>query len=148
METVKISPSRNANEVVLVANTPSFIFKRLREDSVVRYIADTHSAQEISEWFATHSEKPEQAEELVLRYMYLVALSMKDAKDVSELIGRIPLDSIHWGKEIAELAASRAKPTTMISLDAPTTKRTPMSSTASTGIFIPDTKGFQIRWVK
>jgi hypothetical protein len=148
METVKITPSANANEVVLVANTPSFIFKRLREDTVVRYIVDTHSAEEIANWFTSHAAKPEIAEELVLRYMYLVALSMKDAKDVSRLIGKLPLDSFQWGREIAELAAARAKPATIISINTTKPKAAYMSSAGSTGIIVPDGKGFQLRWSK
>jgi hypothetical protein len=145
METIKISPSPNANEVVLVANTPSFIFKRLREDTVVRYIADTHSSDDIAKWFSDHPEKPESVEELVLRYMYLVALSMKDAKDYSRLIGNLPLGSFQWGREIGELAAARTRPVTVISIGPPTPKRATISSTSSTGIFLPD---FQSRWVK
>jgi len=145
---MKILPSANANEAVLVANTPSFIFKRLREDSVVRYIADTHSADDIASWFAHHSDVPKTAEELVLRYMYLVAISMKNATDIFRLIGQIPVDSFQWGKEISELAIARARPMTVIPIETNKPKPKSITSTGSTGIFVPDGNGFQLRWTK
>jgi hypothetical protein len=149
METLKISPSASANEAVLVANTPSFIFKRLREDPIVRQIADALKPAQIADWLRARGGKPENPEDLVLRYMYLVAFSMKDPKEVTALMGDLPLNSVEWGKQIVELGLAKARASTQIIWSMPQSKSmATVATSASHGIFIPDTKSFHVRKIQ
>jgi hypothetical protein len=94
----------NANEAVLVANTPSYLLERLRKDNSVARIAQSLSTSAI---LATLRESsgtdPQRVQDVVQRYIYLVAAAMKDPSEVWPGLSEINLKKLQWGEELREL---------------------------------------------
>jgi hypothetical protein len=111
----------NANEVVLVANTPSYLLDRLRKDASVAHLAQTLSTPAILDalraWSATD---PERVQDVVLRYVYLAALAMKDPSEIWPGLGEIDLHRLEWGDRLREIIKVENVATNRFVIGAPT----------------------------
>jgi len=108
---------RSANEAVLIANTPSYLFDALKKDVAVQTVAETLTAPEIlSNLARILSIPPESPHDLVAQYVYLVALSIKDPKDVWPALDQIDMRNLEWGDQIRSAMKVEFIPTTQIDL--------------------------------
>lgn len=105
---------KTANEAVLVANTPSFLFDRLRRDAAVDYVSKTLPASEILENLRFSVTEPLNVQDVVLGYVYLVALTMKPSTEVWPVLERLDLSRLEWGSEIRALMKAEAIPTSHV----------------------------------
>jgi hypothetical protein len=95
---------RNANETVLVANTPSYLLDRLRKDNAVAQIAQTLPTAAILATLRESSARdPERVQDVVQRYVYLVAASMKDPSEIWPELAEINLRKLEWGDQLRDL---------------------------------------------
>jgi hypothetical protein len=110
----------NANEIVLVANTPSYLLDRLRKDASVGHIAQTLSTPTILDalrtWSATN---PQSVQDVVQRYVYLAALAMKDPSEIWPGLAEINLQRLEWGDQIREIIKAENVATNRIVIGAP-----------------------------
>jgi hypothetical protein len=127
----------NANEAVLVANTPSFLLDRLRRDMSVDHVSRTLETSEIIEFLRNcETAAPTRVHDIVQRYVYLVALAMKDPAEVWPILDEIDLSGLEWGEQIRSLMRAQAIPTNNVVLppDAPALNRQPVRTEASNSL--------------
>lgn len=104
----------SAKEAVLVANTPSFLFDRLRRDSAVQFVIDKMKPSEILEALRKGlATPPSDAVSLVPLYVYLVALASIDPgeREIWAEIRMLDLSHLEWGTAIRNLIFATAVPT-------------------------------------
>lgn len=105
----------NANEVVLVANTPTYLLDRLRKDASVAHISQTVSATEILDALrATSATEPQRVQDVVQRYIYLAALAMKDPSEIWPGLAEIDLKKLEWGDQLREMIKAESVATNRI----------------------------------
>lgn len=138
---------RTATEALLVANTPSFLFKRLREDPAVHLLAERYDAQELLNHLRSKGNAaPGSVAELVQIYACLVALALKDPGEVGLGLRRLTLRGVRWAETIkARIEAYPASSYMVIQVPARpsvVTAGTPRStSSASATSLSPSPKG-------
>jgi hypothetical protein len=111
----------NANEIVLVANTPSYLLDRLRKDASVAHIAQTMPTSEIlSELRISSAIDPQRVQDVVQRYVYIAALAMKDPSEIWPSFGGIDLQKLEWGDQLREIIKAENVATNRIVTGAPT----------------------------
>src|SRR5277367_6870574 len=103
----------SAKEVVLFANSPSFLLERLCRDTSTQNVAHEFSTQEIVDFLKQSCEKPpKEATDLVRIYVFLVALSLKDdLRDLKAKLVSIDMHRIEWADRIREMILSEQTPT-------------------------------------
>jgi hypothetical protein len=114
-----VTPS--AKETVLIANTPSFLLDRLRKDIAVQTVVDNMTGTEIIAALRnTLSHPPADVIEIVLAYIYLVALSSSDPQDFGlwREIAAVNLSRLEWGDAIRTLITIESIPTTTLNFSA------------------------------
>ena len=102
---------------MLVANTAAFLLDRLRKDIAVQYVLDSmRPAEIVSALREALAHPPNDASELVPRYVYLAALSTIDPKDQElwKQILSLDLSQLEWGEAIRRLIRVEAVPTTTL----------------------------------
>lgn len=110
----------NANEVVLVANTPTYLLDRLRKDASVASIAQTLTTSAILAALRSLSgSDPLRVQDVVQRYIYLAALAMKNPSEVWPGLAEINLDKLEWGNQLREIIKAETVATNRISVVAP-----------------------------
>ena len=110
---------RTANEAVLVANTPSFLLDRLRRDSAVEYVSRSLKTDEIFEWLRYLGTRPVRIQDLVMAYVCLVALAIKDPREVWPGLDHIDLSAFQWGDQLRGLIKAEAIATSSVNLSGP-----------------------------
>lgn len=103
---------RNAASALMLANTPLFLLRKLKADSLTMELARTLSDDEIiSELMAAVRDKPTDIDEAVRPYVYLVALSFKG--NASSLKRAVDLDAPYaeWFKYLANYLSQSLFPT-------------------------------------
>jgi hypothetical protein len=112
----------SASEAVLVANTPTFLFDRLKKDVAVQTVVENMSAREIIDSLRDRLARPAKNPiELVLGYIYLIALaSAIDPADVQtlEIFRSLDLSALEWGPAIRALILAEAVPTSTMEIQA------------------------------
>ncbi len=90
-------------EIILVSNTPQFLFRRLRENYTVRKIAERFTTkqiiQDLRKWGKTlkSADEPE-----AMVYAHLVALSFKDLGEYQREVESLAFP-IRWFPHIKEM---------------------------------------------
>jgi hypothetical protein len=111
----------NANEVVLVANTPAFLLDRLRKDSSVAHIAQTVSTSAIlGELSLLSAAPPQRVQDVVRRYVYLAALALKDPGEIWPGLAEIDLSGVQWGDQLRAMIEAQTVATSRIVAGLPT----------------------------
>jgi hypothetical protein len=99
-------------EIYVLANTPSFIYRRMRELPAAQRLADGSSVAALrSQCSKVAAKKKRTVEEVALAYGAIVALTLKEpqpAKKVFKDIAKLDLD---WAENIVAMHLSR--PATM-----------------------------------
>jgi hypothetical protein len=107
--------SATAKEAVLIANTPSFLLRKLRMDSSVRSIVDTHTSEQIllrlNDLLSVEAGSPL---ELAERYIWLIAFGIKSSnsqwREANIQPGTLP-----WGSELKALLSDEKRETFEVS---------------------------------
>jgi hypothetical protein len=99
-------------DVCVVANTPAYLFKRLRDDAAVQELSKCASAAELLEY--SH-EAAADVEHLTLNkateaYAALIAARLKPDAEFQAAITSLGAPRLRWAKELAQL--SRGGPST------------------------------------
>ena len=92
-------------EVVLFANTPTFLLDRLRKDTSASYVSHELSTDELLDKLRDVCSQPlSSPSNLILAYVLLAALSIKDdRKDHSAKLDAINLSKLQWGDAIRKM---------------------------------------------
>lgn len=96
-------------EVVLVANTAAYLVRRLRETSVVQFLSQKHSAQELIAF--AQRVVADQKERFSLSaaaqaYAAMVAATMRPGTEFSEALREQGTPNIRWGADVARQSQS------------------------------------------
>jgi len=96
--------------VVLVANTPAYLYRTLRRKQFVVEIGSNRTAQELVDelvkvqgGLAAHDSKA-----AAIAYGLLVALSYKPRREILPMLESLELNELHWGPELKTIVLSEA----------------------------------------
>lgn len=100
---------RALSDVLMISNTPTFLFERFRRDASVQAIAGAYSASDLAaRAFRLSSGRDREYLDRVRSYAHLVALSFKPLSEIREALQLHRLPTIPWAPELAQLAISSA----------------------------------------
>ncbi len=106
METYSIN-EEFLSDILLVSNTPSYLFRRFRADPSVQWLGNHLSEIQLAAATSTFGNKPQKSfVDRVYAYAYLVAMSFKHAPAIRAAIHKHPLPVIEWGEELLQLVLS------------------------------------------
>jgi hypothetical protein len=89
--------------LVAAANTPAFVYKRLRRDRSVERFSSTGSVAELLSLVEETSRKAGRAfEDVVLAYCALVAATFKPTEEIREYIKERGFPRFQWAQDILE----------------------------------------------
>jgi hypothetical protein len=112
---------RNLAEVVLLANTPGYIYSRYRRDPSVREMAEHFDAPRLITMLEEFAKSAGSAlEDRAKAYATLVSLSFRPAPELQTLY-HVSLPNIEWFDRIKALVLADAPRTTRYSIDVPQT---------------------------
>lgn len=120
---MNLHPSINLESLVedyVVSNTPEYLYKKLRSNLSVQWMAKNLQAQTIVEIYKEiQQKKVKSAEDIALAYGALVSLSFKDYSETQPVLESLPLEGFEWGAKIKELIISLVTPTLIITTTLP-----------------------------
>ncbi len=117
----------------VVANTPEYLYRRLRDSEVVRRLANDFSAELLATMYREVLAKPNRtASDVAQAYAAMVALTLRDYSEWRPLIDGFEITTLDWAERIRAIAKQRATPTVVTSLTASPAKiAAPTLATAS-----------------
>lgn len=105
----------SASETVVVSNTPEFLFKCLRSDETVQALAERTDGRSIVSWLRQWAANGiTDAKLLVLVYVYIAALAIKQDMGAIDELSSLDLVALPWGEAMKSLLIASVKPTTSI----------------------------------
>jgi hypothetical protein len=105
----------DVHHVVAVANTPTFLYRRLREDLSVDALSRSATANELYDYVESSSKKVGRTfEDTALIYAAAVALTFKKSGELRELIESRGIPKFRWLREIWEGHLTAAPRTSVI----------------------------------
>ena len=88
----------------LVANTPGFLYRHMREEPTVQRLAEERSVEELSESIREVNDTEERdASEVALAYACLIALTLKFTKPAEVAINELVCPNLEWLPSIVSL---------------------------------------------
>jgi hypothetical protein len=119
--------------VFSVANTPAYLYKRLRQEPTLRALAERLSAPELGALFnELASQERRSLLDVARAYSALIAVSLKPFDDSQAVMQLLELDRLDWARSLAEIANASAQPTSVLEINAPPLARSPLVLTDST----------------
>jgi hypothetical protein len=120
MTTLEPIDLREAETAVVVANTPIFLARRLRENPALQRALELHGPEKIFGALEKISGcKPTDLKQATEAYFYLVTLSLQNNALWLHRARALPCPHVKWFKDIADYLISIAKATTTASVGNP-----------------------------
>jgi hypothetical protein len=106
----------NVETNFVVANTPNFIVRRIREDKAPHLLSQNFSAEQLLKMYVEASaKKPDNLRELVTPYLLLSALWLKtDIKYLRDAIVFSPHPQYKWLRAFAQILIDTFRATTVV----------------------------------
>lgn len=95
--------SASAKEIVLVANTPTFLLRQMQRDPALQYIVQSRSPEQMYQELAQLIEADGKADALVAQYIYLVALGTVNCPEVWAKVKALNLKRLQWGDALVAM---------------------------------------------
>lgn len=86
---IELRPTKSISEIYFLANTPSFLYNMLRQDSYVQFLSNHDSKELISEFEKKSSQPIYTIEDMSLMYAILVALTIKPLNETKEFLQKV-----------------------------------------------------------
>ena len=121
----------SAKDALVFANTPSFFMNRLQNDPMVQYAMLSFSDAALYRSLAFQLQRgPRKPEDLIPVYVCLMALAIKAPQNIWAKVHALPLERLHWGRELVGLADAK-RSEGFVSLDVHTSSSRPRFMTTS-----------------
>lgn len=102
--------TQSAKDAVLYANTPSYLLEKLKRDAAVRILSHKLAPSELFD-LLSHAGPASNALEIVRKYVLLVALATSSLPDKWDVLSKLNLSDLEWGKLILRIAQAQEVPT-------------------------------------
>lgn len=105
--------TESLSDIVILSNTPSFLFERFKRDSSIQNLSDVLTAQELLKKSIEFGEKEEVNPDSrflnrVKAYAYLVAIFFKNASEINTAIKNEKTPKFLWADEIINLITTNS----------------------------------------
>ena len=101
----------------VVANTPAYLYRKLRESDVVRQLAGEFNAEQLTALYHNLVAVPNRTVSHVAQaYAMMVAMTLRDYAEWRPLIDGLDVSRLDWAERIRAIATQRATPTLATSL--------------------------------
>lgn len=100
------------------ANTPNYLFKKLREEQTVEEFAKNNNVENLVKIFNDYlKENRLEVDDLIFMYVIIVALTFKSKQDVTKFFEKLDDYQIEWFKEFKNIYLNSFIPTEYLSFD-------------------------------
>jgi hypothetical protein len=114
-------PTDEITAIYLAANTPMYLFKRLRASDVVERLAERVKMAELAaECSQIMAQGERSADDVAKAYALIVALARKGESGWREILSHLNLSGLDWGDRVRGIALASTTPTSVGILE-PTT---------------------------
>lgn len=103
----------------MIANTPTYLFRRFRADQSVKMLADAHSAVDLLVEVKLREQAEQTLLDQVVSYACLVALSFKPPLEVEKALALCTPMNLDWAEEIVELFETLGPRSSLTVLEVP-----------------------------
>ncbi len=108
---------KSLREALILANTPSYLYKRLLENPSVHRLARTQSTNELLDIYRGAAAKADpSADDVALGYAALVAITLKDFREARAALDGLRNNDLHWADSIIEMFFQRPSSTSAITV--------------------------------
>ena len=98
--------------IYLYANTPMYLFRRLKDSSALYDATSEFSPEELIEQYnQIASKQTKTGEEVVAAYALLVSLSYRDYNEISNLLDKANTNGLDWAAHIIQILKATGKNT-------------------------------------
>ncbi len=116
----------------LVANTPNYLYQRLRQIPSVQSLATRIECQDmIGEFQKLTSKKPSSVEDISLAYAILAAITFLDYRKAIELFDVLDLSKLEWGRDFRDIYVKSSRIINFFNLQARLSTRQDIITTDS-----------------
>jgi len=101
----------------LVANTPSYLYQRLRQIRAIQNLPlNTPSEELISEFRKVTSQKPGSVDEIATAYAILAAITFLDYPKALQVLSTLDLSKLDWGQDFRDIFVKNSRATNVFDL--------------------------------
>jgi hypothetical protein len=118
-------------QIFVNANTPMFLFKKLKQNLQVIELGKKYATREIVESFANRTTSKRTVEDQTIAYMLLVALSCKPFLEMSQALPTLDLSDLEWGDYIRNAIIQTSQLADVINVKVPVRTNPPQYSVES-----------------
>lgn len=98
------------SQIYLVANTPRYLFRHLREHHGVKWMSENFSIDELVAIYSDNQRtKKRSVEHVALAYAALIALYYKSYEKVEPLLGALATSGLRWAPDVVDILRKTAK---------------------------------------
>jgi hypothetical protein len=110
-------PSEPVGLAFLAANTPAYLFKRLRSLDIVQRLAETTAPDQLIAMYLANAADPDRSQTGVARaYAALAALSLKPYSEWRSRLPEVNWALLQWGEHFRSLMVSSASAESSVSV--------------------------------
>ena len=117
--------------IYLYANTPMYLFRRLKDSAALYDATSEFSAEELIEQYNEIASKPEKTgQEVVAAYALLVSLSYRNYNEISNLLDKANTNGLDWAAHIVQILKATGKNTLSMEIKPSITLRNSLSTSS------------------
>ena len=120
---IKIDPelSRYFIDIYVVANTPTYLYRRFRSQEIIRNLANRYPEQDFTDYIKKiDSSQNPSISEVANAYAISVALTFKNSEKVKELLQSYQFKKLEWISHIIQIWKDTEIPTTIFDFNVKT----------------------------
>jgi hypothetical protein len=123
-------------QIYLVANTPRYLFRHLREHHGVKWMSENFSIDELVAIYSDNQRtRKRSVEHVALAYAALIALYYKSYEKVEPILGTLATSGLRWAPDVIDILKKTAKVVSVNSIQfSPPTKSTVISVPGTAGL--------------
>lgn len=116
----RLADDPSVQETISYANTPQYLFRRLRASSAVHALTDIYEGEDLFQLLVSlATQREEEHQKFAEQYLLLAALSVNTIEKLSDRLLSVDLGHLPWANNIRGLIRDGYAPTTNDTIDFP-----------------------------
>lgn len=123
-------------QVYLLANTPRYLFRHLKEHDGVKWMSEHFSIEELVTIYSDNERtRKRSVEHVAMAYAALIALYYKNYEKVELILGALATSGLRWAPDVVDILRKTARVVSVNSIQfSPPTKPTIISVRGTAGL--------------
>jgi hypothetical protein len=122
-------------QTYIVSNTPRYLYKHLRSNPSVQWMANSLSIDQLTAIYAESQQESERSvNEVVVAHAVLAAFSHMSYGDIAPVLDRLPTTGLKWASEMIDILKKTRKIIVTVSMEIPKNWEIVSSKTSTASI--------------